>query len=104
MRAPLIRPRILVAAFAAAVTGCAINPPPTTSELQKQALPHTSVPAAWTAGGGVAAPAAERWLASFDDPALSALVNEAQTYNADLQVAAARSTPSTRRRSTSCGW
>ncbi len=33
---------------------------------------------------------ADRWLATFDDPALSALVAEALTYNADLQVAAAR--------------
>jgi outer membrane protein, multidrug efflux system len=31
-----------------------------------------------------------RWLESFNDPALSALVNEALVYNADLQVAAAR--------------
>ena len=53
-------------------------------------MPHTTVPAAWKAGGGVAAPVADRWLASFDDPALSALVDEALAYNADLQVAAAR--------------
>jgi NodT family efflux transporter outer membrane factor (OMF) lipoprotein len=33
---------------------------------------------------------ADRWLASFDDPALTALVAEALLYNADLQVAAAR--------------
>jgi NodT family efflux transporter outer membrane factor (OMF) lipoprotein len=36
------------------------------------------------------APVADRWLASFNDPALSALVDEALLYNADLQVAAAR--------------
>ena len=36
------------------------------------------------------APVADRWLATFDDPALSALVAEALAYNADLQVAAAR--------------
>ena len=48
------------------------------------------VPAAWKAGGGAAAPVADRWLASFNDPALSALVAEALAYNADLQVAAAR--------------
>ncbi len=78
------------AGLAVAIAGCALNPPPTASELQKDALPHTSVPAAWKAAGGVAAPVADRWLASFDDPALSALVAEALTYNADLQVAAAR--------------
>ena len=81
---------ILAAALAAAVAGCALNPPPTADELQKEALPHTAVPAAWKAGGGAAAPVADRWLASFDDPALSALVDEALAYNADLQVAAAR--------------
>jgi NodT family efflux transporter outer membrane factor (OMF) lipoprotein len=90
MRARLIRLGIVAAAVAAAATGCAINPPPTTGELQKESLPHTAVPAAWKAGGGVAAPVADRWLASFDDPALSALVAEALAYNADLQVAAAR--------------
>ena len=40
-------------------------------------MPHTTVPAAWKAGGGAAAPVADRWLASFNDPALSALVDEA---------------------------
>ena len=90
MRAPVVRLRILAMAFAAAVTGCALNPAPSTDEMQKQALPHTTMPAAWKAGGDMAAPVADRWLASFDDPALSALVDEALTYNADLQVAAAR--------------
>jgi NodT family efflux transporter outer membrane factor (OMF) lipoprotein len=87
----------LTAAFAAAIAGCALAPPPTTAELQKEALPHTVVPTAWKAGGavaapggGMAAPVADRWLASFDDPTLSALVDEALGYNADLQVAAAR--------------
>ena len=81
---------VLATAFTAAVAGCALNPPPTTSELQRDALPHTVVPAAWKAGSGAAAPVADRWLASFDDPALTALVNEALAYNADLQAAAAR--------------
>jgi len=90
MRSPVTCRRILAAALAAAMAGCALNPPPTTEELQKEALPHTAVPAAWKAGSVVAAPVADRWLASFDDPALSALVDEALAYNADLQVAAAR--------------
>ena len=38
----------------------------------------------------MAAPLPAAWLASFDDPALTALVAEALTYNADLQIAAAR--------------
>lgn len=90
MSAPLPNARILAAALAAVVTGCALNPPPTTSDLQKQALPHTEVPTAFRAGGGLPAPVADRWLASFEDPALSALVEEALAYNADLQLSAAR--------------
>jgi len=81
---------MLAAALAATLAGCALNPSAATGELQKQALPHTTVPAAWKAGGEMAAPVADRWLASFNDPALSALVDEALIYNADLQVAAAR--------------
>jgi outer membrane protein, multidrug efflux system len=53
-------------------------------------LPHTNIPPGWKAAGGTAAPVADRWLATFDDPALSAMVDEALTYNADLQAAAAR--------------
>ena len=90
MRSPLTRGRILATVLAAAMTGCALNPPPTTDELQQQALPHTNIPPAWKAAGGTAAPVADRWLATFDDPALSALVAEALLYNADLQAAAAR--------------
>jgi outer membrane protein, multidrug efflux system len=90
MRARPFQRSIFAAALAAGVTGCALNPPPTGSELQRDALPHTTVPSAWKAGGSTATPVADRWLASFDDPALSALVVEALDYNADLQVAAAR--------------
>ncbi len=90
MHMPSIRVGILAAAVVAAVTGCALNPPPTTVELQQQAMPHTSVPASWKAVDGAVAPVANRWLATFEDPALSALVDEALLYNADLQVAAAR--------------
>jgi multidrug efflux system outer membrane protein len=79
-----------VAALAAALAGCALQSPPGVADLQKQALPNTAVPAAFRAAGGVAAPVADRWLASFGDPALSALVDEALLFNADLQAAAAR--------------
>ncbi len=72
------------------LAGCALNPPPTTDELRKDALPHTEIPAGWRATGGTAAPVADRWLATFDDLALQALVTEAQFYNADLQATAAR--------------
>ncbi|MEO8752000.1 MAG: TolC family protein [Casimicrobiaceae bacterium] len=90
MRATDLRPWIIVSALSAAVAGCALKPPPTTEDLQKEALPHTEVPAAWKAQGGTPAPVASRWMATFNDPELSALVAESLVYNADLQVAAAR--------------
>ena len=78
------------AVLVSALAGCALQSPPTATDLQKEALPHTSVPPAFKAAGGMAAPVADRWLASFNDPALSALVDEALRFNADLQGAAAR--------------
>jgi NodT family efflux transporter outer membrane factor (OMF) lipoprotein len=90
MRVSFIRGSIVTAALAAAVTGCALNPPPTAGELEPQVLAHTPLPTAWKASGGVAAPVADRWLASFGDPALDSLVVEALLFNTDLQVAATR--------------
>ena len=80
----------LAAALAAALAGCALKSPPPVADLQKEALPHTAVPAAFKVSGGVAAPLAGRWLASFKDETLSAMVDEALTFNADLQAAALR--------------
>ena len=80
----------VVVATAAAVSGCVLNPPPTSEDLRKEALPHTAIPASWKGPGDATSPAPDRWLATFDDVALTALVNEAIVYNADLQVAAAR--------------
>ncbi len=77
-------------ALAMALAGCALKAPPSAAELQTEALPHTAVPAKWTAADGSQQPVADRWLATFDDPALTALVDEALVYNANLQVAAAR--------------
>jgi NodT family efflux transporter outer membrane factor (OMF) lipoprotein len=90
MCARLVRRKILAMAVAATLAGCALKPPPTTDELRRDALPHTNVPAAFKAPSGAPAPVADRWLATFDDPELSALVAEALLYNADLQAAAAR--------------
>ena len=80
----------MAAALATALAGCALKSPPPVADLQKEALPHTAVPAAFKATGGVAAPLAGHWLATFNDPALSALVDEALNFNADLQGAALR--------------
>jgi NodT family efflux transporter outer membrane factor (OMF) lipoprotein len=83
--------RLAAAAVLASILGgCALKSPPPVADLQKEALPNTAVPTAFKAGGGVAAPVAERWLASFNDQALSALVDEALRFNADLQGAALR--------------
>ena len=78
------------ALLALALSGCALQPPPSPAEVARDALPNTVVPAGWKAGTAGTAPLPEAWLARFDDPALSALVAEALAYNADLQRAAAR--------------
>ncbi|WP_286612470.1 TolC family protein [Variovorax jilinensis] len=78
------------AALSALLCGCALKAPPTTAELGQEVWPLAPVPAAYRASGGVPAPVADRWLATFDEPALTALVNDALVYNADLRVAAAR--------------
>jgi multidrug efflux system outer membrane protein len=80
---------VLTAALVAGVAGCALQNPPTAEELQRDALAHATAPAAWK-GGGAPAPVADQWLASFNDPALTALVAEAIAHNYDLKVAAAR--------------
>ncbi|MEO8124549.1 MAG: efflux transporter outer membrane subunit [Burkholderiales bacterium] len=90
MRAECLRPGLVAVALASVLAGCALKAPPTTAELQKEALPHTAVPATWAAAAGAEQPVANRWLATFDDSALTALVAESLAYNADLQVAAAR--------------
>lgn len=83
-----IRPWVAVL-IVLAMAGCALAPPPAADELQKQALPNAAVPASWKAGAA-STPVSGGWLAAFNDPSLSALASEALTYNADLQVAAAR--------------
>jgi len=90
MSMPSLRPWVLAAPLAAALAGCALKPPPTTDDLRKEVLQQGPIPEAFRAGGGVSTPVADGWLASFEEPALTTLVNEALAYNADLQVAAAR--------------
>ena len=79
---------ILAAALAAGAAGCALKPPPSRDDLRQDALAHTDIPAAWRAPGGVAQSVTGDWLASFNDPTLTALVAEAIAYNADLRAAA----------------
>ena len=89
MHAPALRRSALAALLAGLAAGCALQSPPTAEQLRNDTLAHTTVPAAFKAGGTAGAPPAA-WLESYDDPALLVLVTEALAYNADLQVAAAR--------------
>jgi len=81
--------KLLALPVAAALAGCVLTTPPASGDLQKQALTNTAVPDNWKAAPAQG-PVAERWLATFNEPALSALVDEALKYNADLQASAAR--------------
>jgi outer membrane protein, multidrug efflux system len=84
---------LAVAFVVAALGGCALKKPPEHVELTKEALPNLQAPAAWTApagAAGTAGPVASAWLATFHDPQLDSLVEEALRYNPDLRVAAAR--------------
>jgi len=90
------RPPVLHALYAAAatfvlavLTGCAVMPEPTASEVQAQALGRVVIPPNWSAEAS-AAQVEEGWLSSFNDPQLSRLVYEALENNPDLWIAAAR--------------
>lgn len=85
-----MRRAALPLALAALLGGCALQSPPSQPQLQAQAMPHTAVPARFAAGAVAPQPVADRWLSTFGDPELTALVNEAIAHNADLQAAAAR--------------
>ena len=79
----------LVLALALALGGCALKSPPSPADLRAQTLPAAAVPESWKAGAPSGTFAAG-WLASFQDPQLLALVDEALRNNPDLKVAAAR--------------
>lgn len=83
--------RLAFAGALAALSGCALAPPPDAAALRAQAMPNARVPGRWSAP--TVAPQDDvrgGWLASFHDPALEAMVAEAIAYNPDLKVAAAR--------------
>ena len=82
--------RIALAAVGAALgAGCALNTPPAGEELAREALGQTTVPGAWVAGAP-AGPVEDGWLASFDDPRIPALVEEALANNPDLRASASQ--------------
>jgi len=74
----------------AALAGCALQTPPTHTEVVDQALPEgTRIPAVWGADPKTGA-VADDWLKSFNDPLLDAIVAEALANNLDLHQAADR--------------
>ena len=85
---------VLALAAVLACAGCALRAPSDVSSLAAAELAHATAPAAWQAGGGSAASVANGvqtgWLASFDDPRLPPLADEALQYSPDLRLAAAR--------------
>jgi len=80
----------LSAALVLALAGCALKSPPAGEELAKTAAPNRLLPEQWTTPGGLSGDVGYRWLATFNDPQLEALTQEALIYNYDLRVAAAR--------------
>ncbi len=84
------RALILLALAASLPVGCALKSPPKQEEVATQALPGVQLPDAWKSPVTGGAPVADDWLATFDDPHLNALVEEALANNPDLKVAAAR--------------
>lgn len=72
--------------------GCAVNPPPSPQEIQEQSgtIQQLRLDEAWRAPGAISGEVETDWLASFGDPQLDALVQEAVAHNADLRVAAVR--------------
>jgi NodT family efflux transporter outer membrane factor (OMF) lipoprotein len=68
---------------AALLAGCSLpRHPPPASTLQ--------VPAHWRTDVGPGAPVERAWWASFNDPALSALVQQALAHNGDVRTAQSR--------------
>jgi len=53
-------------------------------------MPHVAVPQTWAAAGAAQGDVRPNWLATFHEPRIDALVQEALAYNGDLAVAAAR--------------
>ena len=89
MRAPRFFPRSTLALAVSLLAGCALQMPPPSAELQKEALPNASLPQQWKQPAESGA-VADQAFDSFNDAALAALIREALTYNADLRAGAAR--------------
>ncbi|MCQ0093413.1 efflux transporter outer membrane subunit [Roseovarius sp. M141] len=92
IRKTALGPKLLIAgATFLAISACEIQPPPSNTDIMTQALPPgTVVPAAWSTTGAPTSAVGGNWVASFRDPNMTSLVNEALRNNRDLAAAAAR--------------
>ena len=80
--------RLTLIACTAALAACApFGQKPDLPELTRPALPE--LPPAWQVAQQSVGDVQVGWIASFNDPVLSALVEEAQLNNRDLRAAAA---------------
>jgi len=85
-----MRVLVLAALTVGLAVGCALKPAPTADATRAQALPALVVPGAWVSGNATQGSLQDQWLASFADPQLDALVQEALANNPDVRAAAAR--------------
>lgn len=76
----------------ACLWGCALQPPPSRSDIQAQSGIVAQIDPArpWQAADISPDPVQDGWLSTFDDPHLEALAEEAQRNNPDLRTAALR--------------
>jgi NodT family efflux transporter outer membrane factor (OMF) lipoprotein len=90
-RSPLTTRSILAATALLWMVACETPTPPTGAAMLADALPEgTVVPAAWSTAGAPTSAVQGDWVASFRDPTLTGLVNEALRNNPDLVAASAR--------------
>ncbi|MBL8224140.1 MAG: efflux transporter outer membrane subunit [Chromatiales bacterium] len=80
------------AAATVLLAGCATKPPPTAAELQAAdpVLSAAGLDRTWRSPGAAPGAPVDNWLATFEDPQLLALVDEALARNPDLRVAGTR--------------
>ncbi len=79
-------------AGAALLAGCATKEPPTRAEINQQSgvVAKLKPTDSWKAAPDASGAIQDNWLATFDDPQLTALVNEAIANNPDMRVTSVR--------------
>lgn len=86
----LARNAVCAAIAALLAAGCVTKPAPDPQEIRQQALGGVALDHPWKAGLPADGDVQDKWLASFGDSTLDALVHEALVANPDLRVAGAR--------------